>query len=167
MPHSVSGFQILKWFSAKLQENCHEPLLEFKYLRPGSSSTWPSNEFRPITRPPPRCCGRERQLLNGRGVGTSWWRYQIETFSMLLAICAGISLVIGKKKTTQRPVMWRFDVLTYAWINGWVNNGEAGELRRRRPHYDVIVMLQRWPGGEPSKAECNYFYPNVITFGQM
>ena len=26
-------------------------------------------------------------------------------------------------------------------INGWVNNGEAGDLRRRRAHCDVIVML--------------------------
>ena len=25
-------------------------------------------------------------------------------------------------------------------INGWVNNGEAGNLRRHRAHYDVIVM---------------------------
>ena len=25
-------------------------------------------------------------------------------------------------------------------INGWVNNGEAGDLRRYRVHYDVIVM---------------------------
>ena len=30
--------------------------------------------------------------------------------------------------------------LIYARINGWVNNGEAGELRRHRAHYDVIVM---------------------------
>ena len=28
-----------------------------------------------------------------------------------------------------------------AWINGWVNNREAGDLRRQRAHYDVIVML--------------------------
>ena len=27
-----------------------------------------------------------------------------------------------------------------AWINGWVNNREAGDLRRHRAHYDVIVM---------------------------
>ena len=27
------------------------------------------------------------------------------------------------------------------WINGWVNNREAGDLRRHRAHYDVIVML--------------------------
>ena len=25
-------------------------------------------------------------------------------------------------------------------INGWVNNGEVGDLRRHRTHYDVIVM---------------------------
>ena len=40
-----------------------------------------------------------------------------------------------------------------AWINGWVNNGEAGDLRRNRSHCDVIVMfysihvlgwLQKW-----------------------
>ena len=27
-----------------------------------------------------------------------------------------------------------------AWINVWVNNGEAGDLRRHRAHYDVTVM---------------------------
>ena len=26
------------------------------------------------------------------------------------------------------------------WINGWVNNREAGDLRRHRPHYEVIAM---------------------------
>ena len=26
------------------------------------------------------------------------------------------------------------------WINGWVNNREAGDLRRYRIHYDVTVM---------------------------
>ena len=30
--------------------------------------------------------------------------------------------------------------LIRAWINRWVNNGEAGDLRRIRPHYDVTVM---------------------------
>ena len=28
-----------------------------------------------------------------------------------------------------------------AWINGWVNNREAGDLRRHRAHYDVTVMM--------------------------
>ena len=31
--------------------------------------------------------------------------------------------------------------LIYARINDWVNNREAGDLRRHRGHYDVIVML--------------------------
>ena len=30
--------------------------------------------------------------------------------------------------------------LICVWINDWVNNREAGDLRRHRPHYDVIVM---------------------------
>ena len=30
--------------------------------------------------------------------------------------------------------------LICVWINGWVNNREAGDLRRYRTHYDVIVM---------------------------
>ena len=33
-------------------------------------------------------------------------------------------------------------ILICARINGWVNNREAGDLRRRRVHYDVIVMEQ-------------------------
>ena len=30
--------------------------------------------------------------------------------------------------------------LICAWINGWVNNREAGDLRRHRAPYEVIVM---------------------------
>ena len=34
--------------------------------------------------------------------------------------------------------------LICAWINGLVKNCEAGNLRRHRAHYDVIVMLHRF-----------------------
>ena len=34
--------------------------------------------------------------------------------------------------------LWCFFIC--AWINGWVNNREAGDLRRHRVHYDVMVM---------------------------
>ena len=37
--------------------------------------------------------------------------------------------------------------LICAWINDWVNNREAGDLRRHRGHYDVTVMTvvhHRW-----------------------
>ena len=32
--------------------------------------------------------------------------------------------------------------LIYAWLNGEVNNREAGDLRRHRAHYDVTVMFR-------------------------
>ena len=31
--------------------------------------------------------------------------------------------------------------LIFAWINGWVNNSEAGDLSVHRVHYDVIMMF--------------------------
>ena len=30
--------------------------------------------------------------------------------------------------------------LIFAWMNGWVNNGDAGDLRHHRAHYDVNVL---------------------------
>ena len=36
---------------------------------------------------------------------------------------------------------WRGTIFVIcAWINDWVNNGEAVDLRRHRTHYDVTVM---------------------------
>ena len=63
-----------------------------------------------------------------------WWRHQMETFPALLAICAGNSPHKGQ---------WRgalMFTLICARINVWVNNRGAGDLRRNRVHYDVIVM---------------------------
>ena len=40
---------------------------------------------------------------------TTWWRHQMETFSALLAICAGNSPVPGEFPA-QKPVTWSFDV---------------------------------------------------------
>ena len=69
-----------------------------------------------------------------------WWRHQMETFSALLAICAGNSAASGEFPV-QRPVTRSFDVFfALRWINGWVNNREAGDLRRYRAHYDGIIM---------------------------
>ena len=65
----------------------------------------------------------------------------METISALLAICAGNSPVSGN---STRKGQWRGALmfsLICVWINGWENNREAGDLRRYRAHYDVIVML--------------------------
>ena len=70
----------------------------------------------------------------------SWWRHQMETFSALLAICAGNSPVPGEfphKGQWGGALMFS---LICVWTNGWVNNRKAGDLRRYRIHYDVIVM---------------------------
>ena len=54
----------------------------------------------------------------------------METVSALLAICAGNSPVPGELPA-QRPVTRGFDVFfDLRPKNGWVNNREAGDLRR-------------------------------------
>ena len=50
-----------------------------------------------------------------------------------------------------------------AWINGWVNNRQAGDLRRHRAHNDVIVMewgycAQWFPLYENSAAPVTSYY---------
>ena len=71
----------------------------------------------------------------------SWWRHQMETFSPLLALCAGNSPVPGEFPA-QRPVTQSFDVFFDLRLNRrWVNNGEAGDLRCHCTHYDIIVMV--------------------------
>ena len=48
--------------------------------------------------------------------------------------------------------------LICVWINGWVNDREAGDLRRYRTHYDIIVMIIIWtcPGSKrlPKENGC-------------
>ena len=77
--------------------------------------------------------------IPGISIG-SWWRHQMEIVFALLAFCAGNSSVTGEFHA-QRPVTRSFDVfLICGWIHGWVNNHKAGDLRRHRTHYDVIVI---------------------------
>ena len=74
-------------------------------------------------------------------VSQSWWRHQMETFSTLLAICAGNS---PDPVNSPHKGQWRGALvftLICARINGWVNNCKAGDLRRNRAHYDVIVIV--------------------------
>ena len=64
----------------------------------------------------------------------------MEAFSALLAICAGNSPVTGEF-STQRPVSQSFDVFfDLRLIKRLSKQREAGDLRRHRAHYDVIVM---------------------------
>ena len=66
--------------------------------------------------------------------------------------------------------------LIWAWINGWVNNREAGDLRRHCTHYDVIVMHrllsnhQRITIAGTGRISCRYSnlgtekYKDPVTF---
>ena len=44
--------------------------------------------------------------------------------------------------TASDAELWCFFFIR-AWINDWVNTREAGDLRRHRAHYDVIMMCFR------------------------
>ena len=66
--------------------------------------------------------------------GITWWRHQLETFFRVTGHLCG---------------QWRGALmlsLICAWINDWINRGEAGDLRRYRAHYIVTVLggLIRW-----------------------
>ena len=76
----------------------------------------------------------------GLNLSSARWRHQMETFSVLLAICAGNSPV-PSEFPTQRPVTRSLMFsLICIWINVWVNNREAGDLSRYRTHYDITIM---------------------------
>ena len=78
--------------------------------------------------------------INCWGV-SSWWRHQMETFSALLAICAVNSPVTDEfPHKGQRRGALMFSLIC-AWIYGWVNNREAGDLRRHHAQYDGTVMF--------------------------
>ena len=62
----------------------------------------------------------------------------METFSALLAICAGNSPITGEFPT-QRQVTRSFGVFSDLRLNKRLS--EAGDLRRYHAHYGVIVML--------------------------
>ena len=70
-----------------------------------------------------------------------WWRHQRETFSALLAFCAGNSPVTGEFPS-QRPVTRGFGIFFDLRLNkGLCEYRDAGDLRRYRTHYDVTDMV--------------------------
>ena len=95
---------------------------------------------------------------------SAWWRHQMETFSALLAICAGNSPVTVHWSPVNSPHkgQWRGALMfsfICAWMNGWVNTGEAGDLRRHRAHYDVTngwLIAQQLTHKQPETHRCIY-----------
>ena len=77
----------------------------------------------------------------------TWWRHQMETFSALLAMCAGNSPVSGEFPA-QRPVTRSFDVFFDLPLNkrlskqswGWWFKTPSCPLRRHCNDIDVLLM---------------------------
>ena len=90
---------------------------------------------------------------------TTWWRHQMETFSVLLAICAGNSPVTGEF-TSQKPVTRSFDVFFDLHLNkslskqawGWWSETPSRSLRRhcnenkyvKSSNMDCIMSWHHW-----------------------
>ena len=70
----------------------------------------------------------------------SWWRHHMEHFPCNCPFVRGIhrSPVYSRHKGQWRGALMLS--LICVWINDWVNNCEAGDLRHYRAHYDVIVV---------------------------
>ena len=82
----------------------------------------------------------------------------------LLALCAGNSPLTSEFPSQQWHGALMFSLIC-AWLNGWVNNRGAGDLRRHRADYDIIVMnlsssiYHYWWWGE-GRATTTIWEPN-------
>ena len=93
-----------------------------------------------------------------------WWRHQMETFSALLALCAGNSPV---PVNSPHKCQWRGALmfsLICARINDWVNNREAGDLRRHRGHYGISVMHNKNSGRYHGSWQSMRFFRLCLTY---
>ena len=72
----------------------------------------------------------------------SWWRYQMETFS---AYWPFVQEIHRPSVNSLYKGQWRGALMFYFICAGkirWVSNRNAGDWRRYRAHYDVIVMCR-------------------------
>ena len=104
----------------------------------------------------------------GYKINYCFWTIAIGPYKLLINFYAALVLVMGAQYTMvtssnenifcvtgplcgeftdhrwiPHKVQWRGALilsLIYAWINDWVNNREAGDLRRHRAYHDVTVM---------------------------
>ena len=101
-------------------------------------------------------------------VDSSWWRHQMETFSALLAICAGNSSAPGEF-SAQRPVTQSFDVFFDLCLNkrlrkqswGWWFETLSHPLWR---HYNVLFCIHPWQAIIRHSAECTQNESRPLNF---
>ena len=70
----------------------------------------------------------------------SWWRHQMETFCVLLALYEGNHwwpVASSYKGQWCRTLMFS---LICAWTSGWANSQDTGDLRCHCAHYDITLI---------------------------
>ena len=128
----------------------HRERLLIRSIEIGHGITSPCIELFPVANP---------------STQTSWWRHQMETFSTLLAICAGNSPVTDEFPT-QRPVTRSFDVFFDLRLNkqlskqwwGWWFETPSHPLWRHCNDVWCIVTYHMIP----PIFQCHYFFLNQL-----
>ena len=95
------------------------------------------------------CC---RNVDSARILDLPWWRHQMETFSALLALCAGNSPLTGEFPS-QRQVTRSFDVFFDLRLKkrlskqslGWWSQTPSHPLWRHSNAVYFVFTLHRWP----------------------
>ena len=114
----------------------------------------------------------ERQIKDGwTHTQKPWWRHQMETFSALLAICAGNSPVPGEFPT-QRPVTRSFDVFFDLPLNkrlskqswGWWLETLSRPLWRHRNAKLIMAILAKVGRGYTSNLEITSIHTRLLLF---
>ena len=85
-----------------------------------------------------------------------WWRHQMDTFSALLAPCAGNSSVTGEFPA-QRPVTWSFDVFFYLCPNQLLSK----QGRHQWFEMPSCLLWRHCNGSESVRAACSVLYSIV------
>ena len=95
-------------------------------------------------------------------LGFAWWRHQMGTFSVLLAICAGNSPVTGEFPT-QRPVTRRFNVVFDLLLNKRLSKLWWGWWAKNNPNHELVTSqvdnrsICYWPALRAGLLCCNFF----------
>ena len=92
----------------------------------------------------------------------SWWRHPMEHFQHYWPFVREIhrSTVDSSNKGQWRGALMYS--LICAWTNGWVYNGNAGDLRPHRVHYDVAIMVCGHTSSPEPVKQSSRLYVNAL-----
>ena len=101
-------------------------------------------------------------------IDQTWWRHQMETFSALLALCAGNSPVIGEFPSLTKPVTRSFDVFFDLRLNKrlskqsrrwWFETPSRSLWRHNNDVITAHILYSVLPGGWFLYV-CTFYGPN-------